>query len=219
MTRSPARAASCLKRAYSASFCDNAVKNAVSFGWLALYCSRSSGVSTTAFKCETAPHDRPRRSVTSSSGSTTLSQVAGVFGSVTCCTTVVGLLQQQVDGRRDVGGLDRAEARQPGEVEEWVRVLFHVSSVEIWGRPGAALSCTSNFGYRALYGHVIGCRRSVGHRYSASRRRSAASTVLTSSIAMVIGPTPPGTGVISPATAFTPSKSTSPQRAVPSGAG
>ena len=35
--------------------------------------------------------------------------------------------------------------------------------------------------------------------------RSAASRVLTSSIARVIGPTPPGTGVIQPATSRTPS--------------
>ena len=40
--------------------------------------------------------------------------------------------------------------------------------------------------------------------------RSAASSVLASSIAIVIGPTPPGTGVIRRATSSTPSKSTSP---------
>src|SRR5438552_1920880 len=44
---------------------------------------------------------------------------------------------------------------------------------------------------------------------------SAERTVFISSIAIVIGPTPPGTGVISDATWFTPSKSTSPTRRVP----
>src|SRR5690606_13683154 len=39
---------------------------------------------------------------------------------------------------------------------------------------------------------------------------SAATTVLVSSIAIVIGPTPPGTGVIQPATSLTLSNSTSP---------
>ena len=38
----------------------------------------------------------------------------------------------------------------------------------------------------------------------------AAATVLNKSMVMVMGPTPPGTGVIQPATFFTPSKSTSP---------
>src|SRR5262249_27861550 len=42
--------------------------------------------------------------------------------------------------------------------------------------------------------------------------RSAAVTVLTRSMATVIGPTPPGTGVIAPATGATASKSTSPTR-------
>src|SRR5829696_359886 len=41
-------------------------------------------------------------------------------------------------------------------------------------------------------------------------RARAAFTVFTSSIAIVIGPTPPGTGVIAPATCFAASKSTSP---------
>jgi len=52
-------AASALKRAYNSTFCDSSAQKAVSLGRLALYCSRSSGVSTTAFKCETAPHARP----------------------------------------------------------------------------------------------------------------------------------------------------------------
>src|ERR1019366_318075 len=41
--------------------------------------------------------------------------------------------------------------------------------------------------------------------------RCADSTVLASSMAIVIGPTPPGTGVIAEATSQTPAKSTSPQ--------
>ncbi len=43
-------------------------------------------------------------------------------------------------------------------------------------------------------------------------RSEAALNVLASSIAIVIGPTPPGTGVIAPATSATASKSTSPTR-------
>src|SRR5439155_5396442 len=42
------------------------------------------------------------------------------------------------------------------------------------------------------------------------RRRQAASKVLSKRQAIVIGPTPPGTGVIAPATALTEAKSTSP---------
>ena len=48
--------------------------------------------------------------------------------------------------------------------------------------------------------------------------REAARMQFSSSIAMVIGPTPPGTGVIQPATSFTASKSTSPA-SLPSGGG
>ena len=47
----------------------------------------------------------------------------------------------------------------------------------------------------------------VAHASACSR---AANRVLCNSIATVKGPTPPGTGVIRPATSFTPSKSTSP---------
>ena len=46
----------------------------------------------------------------------------------------------------------------------------------------------------------------------ASSARRAAFTVFDSSIARVIGPTPPGTGVMAPATSRTASKSTSPTR-------
>src|SRR5262245_30381234 len=52
--------------------------------------------------------------------------------------------------------------------------------------------------------------RGVAHRCSDSF--SAAVTVFSRSIAVVIGPTPPGTGVIIPATSLTSSKSTSPTR-------
>jgi len=45
--------------------------------------------------------------------------------------------------------------------------------------------------------------------------RSAQSTVLLSNITTVIGPTPPGTGVIHDATDFTASKSTSPTNLFP----
>src|SRR5690606_9854581 len=46
---------------------------------------------------------------------------------------------------------------------------------------------------------------------AASAKRRAASSVFESSIAIVIGPTPPGTGVMAEATRLTPSKSTSPR--------
>src|SRR5690606_41124069 len=46
----------------------------------------------------------------------------------------------------------------------------------------------------------------------AHQARRAASSVFWSSIAIVIGPTPPGTGVIQPAFSRTASKSTSPTR-------
>ena len=50
------------------------------------------------------------------------------------------------------------------------------------------------------------------HRLSRSLRRARPRRrCSTSSIAIVIGPTPPGTGVIAPATCATPAKSTSPQ--------
>src|SRR6476620_3368997 len=48
--------------------------------------------------------------------------------------------------------------------------------------------------------------------YQAVRRAVAASTVLRRSIAIVIGPTPPGTGVIAPATSLADGKCTSPRR-------
>src|SRR5215472_16075586 len=50
------------------------------------------------------------------------------------------------------------------------------------------------------------------------RRRQAATKVLRNRHAIVIGPTPPGTGVIAPATVRTDAKSTSPTtRLLPSG--
>src|SRR6516225_6728026 len=52
------------------------------------------------------------------------------------------------------------------------------------------------------------------------RRRQAARNVLSNRQAIVIGPTPPGTGVIAPATLLADEKSTSPiTRARPSGLG
>src|SRR5213075_2762550 len=48
------------------------------------------------------------------------------------------------------------------------------------------------------------------------REARAARTQFSSSMAIVIGPTPPGTGVIQPATSLTAAKSTSPAR-LPSG--
>src|ERR1051325_10097122 len=47
-------------------------------------------------------------------------------------------------------------------------------------------------------------------RQDQPRLRSAAVTVFFISMAIVIGPTPPGTGVIAPATSLTRAKSTSP---------
>ena len=50
------------------------------------------------------------------------------------------------------------------------------------------------------------------HSIQAPERNSAAYTVLLSRVATVIGPTPPGTGVIIPARSLAVSKSTSPDR-------
>ncbi|MCU1478873.1 MAG: hypothetical protein JWQ64_3566, partial [Subtercola sp.] len=49
-----------------------------------------------------------------------------------------------------------------------------------------------------------------GYRNASAYCSSAARSVLLSSMAMVIGPTPPGTGVMRPATSATAPKSTSP---------
>src|SRR5256885_2837705 len=57
-----------------------------------------------------------------------------------------------------------------------------------------------------------GRRLGQGGLAAQAQRDLAADTVLSSSIAMVIGPTPPGTGVIAPATSRAASKSTSPTR-------
>src|SRR3989338_4488320 len=54
------------------------------------------------------------------------------------------------------------------------------------------------------------------HNAQSLAARSAARTVFATSMVMVIGPTPPGTGVIQPATSFAESKSTSPH-SLPSG--
>ena len=59
--------------------------------------------------------------------------------------------------------------------------------------------------------------RQVGSSVALTRScHCAARSVFASSVAIVIGPTPPGTGVIQPATSFAASKSTSPQ-SLPSG--
>src|SRR5581483_161545 len=59
-------------------------------------------------------------------------------------------------------------------------------------------------------------RQSSGESYAEHRRCSAARTVLAISIAIVSGPTPPGTGVNAPATSLTSSGFTSPTN-LPSG--
>src|SRR5204863_3190290 len=51
----------------------------------------------------------------------------------------------------------------------------------------------------------------LGYQADNAAVRSADSMVFTNSMVMVMGPTPPGTGVIQPATSETPAKSTSPQ--------
>src|SRR6476659_9236186 len=79
--------------------------------------------------------------------------------------------EQRVDRGCDVFGLQLAEARQAGKIEQ--RVKFLGRSVHFTAR--------------------------------------AARTQFSRSMAMVIGPTPPGTGVIEPATAAAVAKSTSPQ--------
>ena len=149
--------------------------------------------------CDTAPQALPRRSVTSSSGSTIVSHDSRRLRVGDLPDDLARLLQQSFDGGSDVDRLDRAEARQPGKVEEGIRLLFHrrlpaQSGALARRRPARAIGATG----------------------AACMRRSAASTVLTSSMVIVIGPTPPGTGEIQPATSFTPSKSTSPA-SLPSG--
>ena len=62
-------------------------------------------------------------------------------------------------------------------------------------------------------GSTIGVRLALARQWAAARslwRRNAASTVCSSRIAIVIGPTPPGTGVISEARSTASSKTTSP---------
>ncbi len=103
---------------YSASFCESSVQNSVSFGRFTLYCSRSFGVSTTAFMCDTAPHERASRSVASFNGSTTESHVASESLAVMRDTTSRALGEQLVDRRRDVVRLYLIEARQPTKVEQ-----------------------------------------------------------------------------------------------------
>src|SRR5690606_16422071 len=66
--------------------------------------------------------------------------------------------------------------------------------------------------------HLRGRRGDRGGRHLTSRpaRPRAAARGLDSSMAIVIGPTPPGTGVINPAIPTAASKSTSPRRPFPS---
>ena len=59
---------------------------------------------------------------------------------------------------------------------------------------------------------ITDMRRGERNRSHDGLRSLAAYTVLASNVATVIGPTPPGTGVISPARFFAVSKSTSPDR-------
>src|SRR5665213_1891883 len=74
-----------------------------------------------------------------------------------------------------------------------------------------------------FYGALDGSRepgnspRFVERAHAASSERSAACAVLARSMAIVIGPTPPGTGVIAAAISRTASKSTSPQSRYPRG--
>src|SRR5580765_6733259 len=68
--------------ANSASFCPSSVQYWVIFGRLALYASRSAGLSITACKCETWPQARPILSLVSSSGATNASQVGGALVTV-----------------------------------------------------------------------------------------------------------------------------------------
>src|SRR5579862_1892703 len=93
------------------------------------------------------------------------------------------------------------------------RLLF---AVDLTPREGAEKMA------RREHGFNVGCllrsaaKRLELHRYVPTVRlpdswaSRAAITVLASSIVIVIGPTPPGTGVIAPATSLTLAKSTSP---------
>jgi|GEM_PF-2729788 len=86
----------------------------------------------------------------------------------------------------------------------WGRVypLFNL----LPGRRKRTWSVKRDSGRRDAYPTVSGLRR----LYTIPWRILAARTVLCISIAIVIGPTPPGTGVIREALAETASKSTSP---------
>src|SRR5512137_3175674 len=103
-----------------------------------------------------------------------------------------GVFEQQV--RRAMG---RDDARLEGNAE-----ILEDDRGRLHGRPvGIGTHDDSDDGLRVAHSPAF---------------LSAASMVLASSMVMVIGPTPPGTGVICPATARQPAKSTSPH-SLPSG--
>src|SRR6218665_1629135 len=97
-------------------------------------------------------------------------------------------------------------AGKPGAVTVSSAWLARSSSTSMAG----ATSCAP---MRSKGGRSEGVRRglSMSGCQGFAALRSVACMVLTSSMVMVIGPTPPGTGVIQPATCLTRSKSTSPQ--------
>jgi SAM-dependent methyltransferase len=81
---------------------------------------------------------------------------------------------------------------------------FDTSAVDAWSLPGGGVT-----------GPAVARDRPTALTaadQASPRRCRAAVSVFCSSIVTVIGPTPPGTGVIAPATSATPSKSTSPTR-------
>jgi hypothetical protein len=95
-----------------------------------------------------------------------------------------GLLQQLIDGGGDVFGADGVEARQVGEVEQGLAV-------------GMVMPLQMRAARSSFKASAQALARSAAGALSRPR-------VLTSSMVMVMGPTPPGTGVIQPATFLTP---------------
>src|SRR3546814_19664548 len=66
--------------------------------------------------------------------------------------------------------------------------------------------------FRSQFGQCGDAHPSASVSYATPSRRHAETSVLRIRHAIVIGPTPPGTGVIAPAWIAEPSKSTSPTR-------
>src|SRR5258708_40366234 len=104
----------------------------------------------------------------------------------------------------------------PGEIKHFIRTLWQFGSCS--NRLDHVITnqqCTvGNFAALVIHrGEDMGMLdQKVRHGYLtlSPKAISAALSVFSSSMAILIGPTPPGTGVSAPATSFAASKSTSP---------